>query len=484
MSSSYIVSIDQSTSASKVYLLDEHGNIVARHSESHKQYYPQSGYVEHDADEIWRNVLTGIHAVASNVENIQGIAISNQRETVVFWDPKTGKPVCPAIVWQDVRGEYICDELSAYKDQVKESTGLALSAYFPAAKIAAKFREDPSLLKRAQLNELCVGTVDSYLIYRLTNGKTFACDVSNASRTQLMYLKDLTFSENICKLFNIPINCLPEIKCSDDTFGWADTDGLPSVPITGVMGDSHASFFAQNCRDKGMVKATFGTGSSVMMNIGNSPLISKNGLSTSVGYAFKGDLCYVLEGNITSSGDTLKWLIDEAKLINSLDEIDEICSKTKDSEGVYLVPAFSGLGAPYHKPLARAIICGLNRSSTKSHIVRAALESIAYQDVDVLEAMEQDTCIAIKELCVDGGPTSNKELMQFFANISACKIQCTTQSELSALGAGIMAGMALGIYKEHDYIKKGACFIPKKQAKWRKDKLLGWKTAVKRSTIK
>lgn len=483
MSSPYIVAVDQSTSASKVYLLNAQGSIVKRYAKDHAQHYPHPGHVEHDAEEIWQNVLEGILAVTSKVSGICGLAISNQRETTVFWDPVTGKPVCPAIVWQDVRGEALCRERSAYAKQVKAITGLDLSAYFPAAKIAAKFREDPALLKRAEQKQLCVGTMDSYLMYRLTQGKTFACDVSNASRTQLMDLEKLAFSEELCGLFGVPMACLPEIRPSDAQFGQVAIEGLPALPITGVMGDSHASFFAQECREKGMVKATFGTGSSVMMNIGDKPLFSNLGLSTCVGYSFEGQICYVLEGNITSSGDTLRWLVEEAGMAKDLQEVEEIAKQTRDTDGVYLVPAFSGLGAPYQQPAAQALICGLNRGSKREHIVRAAMESIAYQDVDVLQAMQLDTGIGIKELRVDGGPTANQELMQFLSDIAACDVQSADQRELSALGAGIMAGRVLGVYQESSYLKKGMRYQPTQRADWRESKLSGWKKAISRARI-
>lgn len=483
MSSPHVIAIDQSTSASKVFLLDDVGRIVDQFSKSHKQYYPKPGFVEHDAEEIWQNVLEGIRQVIVSGLDIVGLAISNQRETTVFWDRATGQPLGKAIVWQDVRGEGICLELAEQAGLVQRTTGLKLSAYFPAAKAAAKFRDEPDLHKRALRREICVGTVDSYLIYRLSGGRVFATDVSNAGRTQLMDLNTLDFSEEMCDLFGIPMGCLPEIRHSDAGFGEVRVEGLPVVPIAAVLGDSHAALFGQGCHEKGSLKATFGTGSSVMMNIGATPLLSVSGLSTCVGYAFLGHVCYVLEGNVTSSGDTLKWLTEEAGLARDVAEVESISNVTPDTGGVYLVPAFSGLGAPHQQPQAQAIICGISRGSNREHIVRAALESIAYQDNDIIRAMEQDTGMKVTALRVDGGPSGNAVLMQFLSDISGCDVQTAPISQLSAQGAGIMALHALGVFKGSLKPGNGLLYTPRLGATWREDKLKGWQTALKRSII-
>ncbi len=476
----HIVAIDQSTSSSKVFLVGDGVKILRRFSKEHRQYYPQSGHVEHDAEEIWLNVLEGIREVSSD-KSILCVAISNQRETTVFWDKQTGKPLCPAIVWQDVRGEYVCKELSEHEKKIRELTGLTLSAYFLAAKATAKLRENPTLYRRAQEGSLCIGTVDSYLIYRLTKGRVFATDVSNASRTQLMNLQTLDWSEELCRLFDIPLHCLPSIYPSDHAFGDVEIDGLEGIPIVGVMGDSHAAFFGQDCNEPGMVKATFGTGSSVMMNIGLQPLLSNSGLATSVGYSFDGKTCYVLEGNVTSSGDTLRWLRDEMNLVKDIKDVEKISFQTKDAGDVYLVPAFSGLGAPHNRPNARAVICGLSRGSNKNHIIRAALESMAYQDADVINAMVEDTQVILSELRVDGGPTSNHILMQFLSDILGCSIQCAAVSELSALGVALMASKRLGLCDVGFNLKKGNKYVPVHDQKWRDKKLNGWRDAVRRS---
>jgi glycerol kinase len=484
MNRKHIIAVDQSTSASKVFLLDDGGKIIRRFSRDHRQYYPGSGRVEHDADEIRQNVFDGIRLLASGDIRVSGIAISNQRETTVFWHRTTGEPLCPAVVWQDVRGETLYDDFAPHADRVRLISGLTLSAYFPALKIASKMREEPRLETLAKEGNLCIGTVDSYLIYCLTGGRVFATDVSNASRTQLMEIKSLKWSDELCRVFGIPRDCLPRILPSDTLFGVTGAEGIPQgIPITGVMGDSHAAFFGQGCHQIGMVKATYGTGSSVMMNVGQEPALSSHGLSTSVGYSFRGETCYVLEGNVTSSGDTLKWLRDEAGLVEDIAQVETIAAQCEDSGGVYMVPAFSGLGAPYNLPGARAIICGISRCSTKAHIIRAALESIAYQDADVILAMKDDTGADLSELRVDGGPSANALLMQIQADILGCPVQCAPVSELSALGAGYMAGMTLGVFTDMTDLghSGGARYEPQKSSSWREEALSLWRRAVHQS---
>lgn len=483
MKGQHIISIDQSTSATKVFLIDGEGSIVRRFSRDHHQFYPAAGCVEHDALEIRENVFDGIRSLTADCAGISGIAISNQRETTVFWDRASGEPLCPAVVWQDVRGEKYKELFAPWADRVRQITGLPLSAYYPALKIAAKFREDPMLERIAAEGKLCIGTMDSYLIYCLTGGEVFATDVSNASRTQLMDLRTLQWSEELCGIFGIPKGCLPQIRPSDAVFGETRAEGIPGgMPITGVMGDSHAAFFGQGCQEIGMVKATYGTGSSVMMNIGSAPILSSHGLSTSVGFSCKGATCYVLEGNVTSSGDTLRWLKDEAELVKDVSDVERIAAQCEDSGGVYLVPAFSGLGAPHHLPGANALICGISRGSTRAHIIRAALESIAYQDADVILAMSADTGTDPNELRVDGGPTANRLLMQFQADILGCPVQCAYVSELSALGCAYMAGLTLGVFDSLEGLGhgKGARYEPRRSSSWREEAIARWRLAVNR----
>ena len=483
----YTVAVDQSTSASKVYLIDERGEIARRASSPHAQYYPAPGHVEHDAAEIWQNVREGIAAVTEGLlpSQIVALGISNQRETTVLWDRQTGEPVCHAVVWQDVRGEALCQALKAHAATVRERSGLALSPYYPAAKAASVLDGDPALRARAEAGELCIGTVDSYLVYRLTGGKTFQTDVSNASRTELCNLRALAWDETLCALFRVPMQCLPTIAASDADFGATACEGLPAgVRITGVMGDSHAALFGHGCLRKGMAKATFGTGSSVMMNVGLTPASSQNGLSASVGFGFRGQTCYVLEGNVTCSGDTLCWLCDEAQLAPDVAAVEPLAASVPDAGGAYLVPAFTGLGAPYFDGNARAAFIGMNRATTRAHLVRAALESMAYQDADVIAAMRADSGETLTELRVDGGPTQNGLLMQFLADVLGCDVRCAAQSELSALGAGYMAGLSVGLFAGLEsipaYQRQGRGYAPGMAESEREPLLNGWRAAVAR----
>lgn len=476
----YMIAVDQSTSASKVFLVDRHGKIVQRFSKPHQQYYPKPGYAEHDMAEVWQNVLEGIRLMVSLAApgQIAAVAISNQRETTVLWDRFTGEPVARAIVWQDVRAQELCDRLQEYAAVVGQRTGLALSPYYPAAKAAHFLRSNLALYERVVQGDVCIGTVDSYLVYRMTEGRNFCTDVSNASRTALFNLHTLEWDEELCDLFGIPSACLPQVLPSDGNFGVMEENG---IPITGVMGDSHAALFGQGCLTAGMTKATFGTGSSVMMNVGTQPVQSVHGLSSSVGFGFRGQTHYVLEGNVTCSGDTLCWLRDEAQMIDSIDEIEKLAGSVADTQGVYLVPAFSGLSAPYFDSQARAAILGMSRSTTRAHIVRAALESMAYQNADILLAMARDTGAQLRELRVDGSPVKNALLMQRLSDLTGCRIQCTQQSELSALGAACMAGITKGLYTKDQMVNiTGASYLPEMSADERTKQMTAWQDAVQR----
>ncbi len=483
----YIVTLDQSTSASKVFLLDETGAIIRRFSKAHEQFYPASGHVEHDAEEIFRNVAEGINTVLAGIplDEVGAVSISNQRETTVIWDRKSGEPVYRALVWQDVRGEYIAEELKEYRDTVLNKTGLALSPYYPAAKAAAVFREHPELLERAEAGELCLGTIDSYLIYRFTSGARHATDVSNAGRTQLMNLEKQAWDEELAGLFKIPLCALPrEILHSDADFGVTQHPDLPKgIRITGVMGDSHAALFGNGCHQPGTAKATYGTGSSVMLNVGEKPILSRNGLSACVGFGWQGKVCYVLEGNVTCSGDTLVWLKEGLGLISDIAEVEALAASVPDNGGVSLIPAFSGLGAPYFDSDARAMINGMNRGTTRAHVVRAALESIAQQDADVLEAMKNDFGAPVTQIFADGGPASNGLLMQLQADLVPCQVKCAALSELSALGSGYMGGIACGVYPSFEDIPQrkqpGRGYDPAMSDEKRNALRSLWKQAVK-----
>lgn len=476
----YIIAIDQSTSASKAFLVDESGSIVRRASRPHRQYYPASGRAEHDAEEIWQNTRAIIDEVMQDIsiETIACISISNQRETTVIWDAADGKPVCPAIVWQDVRGENVCHELKMHAEIIHGITGLPLSPYFPASKLRALFQENPELPLRAQNGELKIGTIDSYLIYRMC-GKHLT-DTTNASRTQLMNLENLTWDCRLTELFGIPQSALPEkILAADDIFGF-----YKGIPITGVLGDSHAALYGQGCHSTGMAKATYGTGSSVMMNIGKHPIVSNCGLSTSVAFSTEGKTHYALEGNVTCSGDTLIWLCDTLGMFESPAQIEALANTVANAEGVHLVPAFAGLGAPYFDSDARAILCGMNRGTVKAHIAYAALASIAHQDADILDIMQKESGYAADRLFADGGATSNALLMQMQTDYANCTICCAAASELSALGAAYIGGIKTGVFKDFASIParniQGKTYHPNLGHEKQNEIRRAWKAAVRR----
>ena len=480
----YIVSIDQSTSASKVFLVDRKGAIVRRFSKKHAQYYPNTGWSEHDAGEIFDNVVEGIRVVTEGIpaSEIACISISNQRETTAFFERETGKPARKAIVWQDVRAKQLCEGLRSSASKVKELTGLDLSPYYSAAKAAHALSEDETLKKRAENGGICISTIDGYLVYRLTGGKCFATDVSNASRTQLFNLKTLSFDEELCKVFSIPSVCLPEVKLSDECFGETSCDGLPAgIRICGVMGDSHASLFGQGCVSEGQVKTSYGTGSSVMLNTGEKICQSPKGLSTSVAFGRKNRVYYALEGNITHSGDTVTWLCKEAGLASDPANAAELALSVKDSGGVFLVPAFSGMGAPYFDENARAAFIGMNRGTTKAHLARAAVESMAYQNADVLDYMSKAYGRPLQKLCADGGGSQNIMLMQLQADLSGLEVAVSDETELSALGSALMGGEAMGLFDiEKANTHKVSVYVPGISGEERSDKMKQWRTAVSR----
>lgn len=444
----YIVSIDQSTSASKAFLVDTGGRIVRRASRPHEQFYPRDGYVEHDAEEIFRNVEAILDEVTDGIDakDIGALSIANQRETTVLWEKGTGKCPCRAIVWQDVRGKKVCDSLKDKNGYVLNTSGMALSPYYSAGKVAQALNDDPLLRKRAENGEILMGTVESYLIYRLT-GNHYS-DLSNASRTQLLNLRELKWDEELIRLFTLYPHMLPELQPTDAVFGhWR------GVPVTGVLGDSHATLFGQGCVTKGSVKVSYGTGSSVMMNMGDTPVVSSGELTTAIAFNYGGKVHYQTEGNITCSCDTLVWLTRELGLFRDADEIEKLASTVPDALNVCLVPAFSGLGAPFFDVDARGIICNLSRGATKAHVARAALEGIANRIADVTVAME-DFCGTKPELLIaDGGGAKNALLMQLQADLADCEVRCSATSELSALGAAYMAGLKVGLYPSLDGIE-------------------------------
>ena len=489
----FTIAIDQSTSATKAILFDEKGQLFARISKDHHQYYPQPGWVEHNPDEILENAYKAVaELLAKNsikVTDISSIAITNQRETVVIWDKRTGKPVYNAVVWQCNRGAKICDQLieAGHESIVTEKTGLIINPYFSASGLKWILDNVENVRQKAEDGYLLLGTIDSWLIWNFTNGKVHATDYTNASRTLLFNIHTLEWDQELLDMFTIPSSMLPKVFPCDAEYGTTTLNGLlPEVPIAGVLGDSHGSLAGQMCFAPGMGKATYGTGSSIMVNIGEKALIAPKGLVTSIGFAAKGKVFYAFEGNIHCTGATIKWLQDDLELIGSAIETESLAISVESTDGVYFVPAFTGLGAPWWDNDAKALICGMNRGTGKAHIVRAALESIAYQVKDLI-ALIQNSGVNIIELRVDGGPTMNKFLMQFQADMLQTKINRSPIEEASALGAVLMGGLAEGIWKEWDEItalrKSGYTFSPEKSLEETEKLYSGWKVAVKRSRI-
>lgn len=443
----YIVAVDQSTSASKAFLVNDAGEIVRRASRPHRIYYPAPGRVEQDAGEIFRNVSAIIDEVIDGIPGgeLAALALTNQRETVVLWDRATGKPVCPAVVWQDVRGEAVCAALKAHDARVRALTGSALSPYLPASKLAALLTENPALRRRAEAGELCMGTMESYIAFRL--GGRHVSDLSNASRTQLLDIHQLTWSGELASLFGIPTALLGELLPSDGDFG-----SYRGMPITGVLGDSFAALFGQGCHVPGTAKATYGTGSSVMVNLGECAPESGGALTAAVAWRFGGKTAYELEGNITCSGDTLVWLCEGLELFKDAREIETLARTVPDAMGVQLVPALAGLGAPFFDTGATALLRGMTRGVTRAHVARAALEGMAQRPADVIEAIRRDTGYPIGTVMADGGGSRNTLLMQLQADLANCELRCVSFSELSALGAAWMAGLATGVYRSFEDI--------------------------------
>lgn len=487
----YILSLDQSTSASKAILFDSNLRIADKVAKEHKQYYPRPGWVEHDPLEIYDNVVEIIGQIANNNNNkkIEALAITNQRETIIVWNKFTGQPVYNAIVWQCSRGSGRCEKLinDGWSEKIKRKTGLIIDPYFSATGISWILENVPGTKEEAINGELLFGTIDSWLIWKLTKGKVHATDYTNACRTMLFNINTLKWDEEIFKELDIPMSMAPEVNYSNEIFGLSNANGIlhESIPITGVLGDSHAALYGQMCFKPGMGKATYGTGSSIMMNIGDKPLESPSGLVTSVGYAIGGKVSYVFEGNIHSTGATVKWMQDELRLINDARETEALAEGVVSTEGVYLVPAFTGLGAPYWENDAKAVLCGMTRGTKKEHIVRAALESIAYQVKDLVDLMTHKAGIPLIELRVDGGPVNNNFLMQFQADILQSTINRCEIAEASALGVALTAGLTLNLWHDYDEIttlRSGDKLIQGKMSAEKASELYhGWKNAVKRT---
>lgn len=485
--SRYVLGIDQSTQGTKALLFDEEGTLICRTDLPHKQYINEKGWVEHDPEEIYANTLAVVKNLVEkagiNKNDLAVLGISNQRETAMVWNRTTGKPVYNAVVWQCARGAQICEEIekAGDADMIRSHTGLQLSPYFSAAKIAWVLKNVGGVQELADKGELCCGTIDSWLVYKLTGGKEFRTDYSNASRTQMFNISELKWDKQVCGLFGIPMSALPEVTDSDGDYGITDFDGYldHEIPIRGVLGDSHGALFGQGCVETGMIKSTYGTGSSIMMNIGDKPVFS-NRVVTSLAWKLGGEVNYVLEGNINYTGAVITWLKDDLELISSPSETEQLAKESNPADKSYLVPAFTGLGAPYWDSEATGILTGMTRTTKRKEIVRAALDCIAYQITDVIKAMSTESGIDISELRVDGGPTKNKYLMQFQSDIAHVTVQVPSSEELSGIGAAYAAGIAAGIYNKKEVLNKMTRirFTPQMQPEERAQKYAGWKNAV------
>jgi glycerol kinase len=490
MPSSYILALDQGTTSSRSILFDRAGNIISISQREFRQIYPQPGWVEHDAEEIWSTQVGTIAEVIAkagvSLKQIACIGITNQRETTVVWDRNTGKPIYNAIVWQDRRTANECDKLknSVYASGIQSTTGLVIDAYFSATKVQWILEHVLGARDKAKKGELAFGTIDSWLVWNLTAGAIHVTDVSNASRTMMFDIHKGEWSEELLELFGIPESMLPEVKSSSEVYGMTGNI-IPqsNIPISGIAGDQQAALFGQMCIKPGMVKNTYGTGCFMLMNTGEKAIASKNNLLTTIAWRIGDKTEFALEGSVFIGGAAVQWLRDGLRMITSSSDVESLIDKVEDTGGVYFVPAFVGLGAPYWNQNARGSIFGLTRGSTSAHLAKATLDSIAYQTYDVLKSMEADSNINIAELRVDGGATRNNYLMQFQSDILNAKVVRPKITETTALGAAYLAGLGIGFWesaesiREHWQVDKE--FIPHMDSASRNDLLGGWKRAVK-----
>lgn len=487
--SNYILSLDQGTTSSRAIVFNHSGEIIAIAQKEFTQIYPEAGWVEHNPSEIWSTqlaVATEVIAKANlTAADIKAIGITNQRETTVVWDKTTGKPLYNAIVWQDRRTSEYCNSIKkqGLSQKIQEKTGLIIDSYFSATKVKWVLENVEGAREKAEKGELAFGTVDSWLIWNLTAGKVHVTDVSNASRTMLYNIHSLTWDNDLLELFGIPSSMLPEVKSSSEVYGTTAGNILAAqIPIAGIAGDQQSALFGQMCTQPGMVKNTYGTGCFMLMNIGKTPKTSTNNLLTTIAWQINGEVNYALEGSIFIAGAIVQWLRDELGLIEKSADVEQLAKKVEDTQGVYIVPAFAGLGAPYWNQDARGTITGITRGTNKSHIARAALESIAYQTMDVLNAMQADAGTPISELRVDGGATGNNLLMQFQADLLNCKVVRPEVTEVTAIGAAYLAGLATGFWKNIEEIKSQWQVNKSFTANHNIDnskRISGWKKAVR-----
>lgn len=495
MTEKFILSIDQGTTSSRAILFDKTGTVKYSAQQEFKQYFPNPGWVEHDANEIWSSVLGVIAGVLSQqnieAEQIEGIGITNQRETTVVWDKNTGEPIYNAIVWQSRQSDTICNELNenGYESIFRNKTGLLIDPYFSGTKVKWILDNVEGARERAENGELIFGTIDTWLIWKLSNGKKHVTDYTNASRTLMYNIHDLSWDEELLDILTVPKSMLPKVKPSSYIYTETHPDLFfgHSVPIAGIAGDQQAALFGQACFEEGMVKNTYGTGCFMLMNTGETPVQSKNGLLTTIAWGLDGKVEYALEGSIFVAGSAIQWLRDGLRMFRYSPESEEYARRVESTEGVYVVPAFVGLGAPYWDSDVRGSIFGLTRGTTKEHFIRATLESLAYQTKDVLDAMEKDSEISLKKLRVDGGAVSNNVLMQFQSDLLQVPVERPITNETTALGSAYLAGLAIGFWKDKDEItnhwKIDKTFEPSMEISKRDNLYSGWEKAVEAAMI-
>lgn len=495
MSEKYVMALDQGTTSSRAIIFNKKGEIVAKAQNEFTQHYPESGWVEHDPMEILFSqisaILSCLRLEKVNPKDIAGIGITNQRETTIVWDKETGKPVCNAIVWQCRRTAQTCEELKAegLSDYIKETTGLLIDAYFSATKIKWILDHVEGARERAERGELLFGTVDTWLIWNLTNGKVHVTDYSNACRTMLFDIDKLCWDPFLCEKLGIPMSMLPKVKPSSCIYGnvakITGIEDIEGVPIAGAIGDQPGALFGQGCFNVGQAKNTYGTGCFLLMNTGDKRVNSKSNLLSGIAWGIDGKITYSLEGSAFNAGSVIKWLRDEVELIHSAPECDELASEVEDANGLYFVPAFTGLGAPYWDMYARGIMIGLTRGINRKHICRAVLESITYQMTDLLEAMMSDSDIRLKDLRVDGGASVSDIMMQIQADMTGVNVNRPKNIETTALGAAYCAGLATGVWESTDEIEANRqvdkIFVPSMEITLRNKKYSDWKRAVERS---
>lgn len=486
----YVMALDQGTTSSRCILFDRQGQICSIAQKEFTQYYPKPGWVEHNPLEIWSSQLSvaveAMGKIGADIDEIASIGITNQRETTICFSKKTGKPVYPAIVWQCRRTADMIEKMKAdgFDKIIKERTGLVPDPYFSGTKIKWILENVPEARQMADEGELLFGTVDTWLIWNLTKGSVFVTDYTNASRTMLFDIHKKEWDQEILDYFGIPVSMLPQVKASSCVYGMTDETVIGGeIPIAGAAGDQQAALFGQCCFEAGEAKNTYGTGCFLLMNTGETPITSENGLLTTIAASPEGQTRYALEGSVFVAGAALQWLRDEMRMIKSAPQSEEYAAEAADTEGVYVVPAFTGLGAPYWNPKARGIVVGLTRGTSKEHFIRAALESLAYQTSDVIEAMEKDAGMLLSVLRVDGGASANNLLMQFQADLLNCEVLRPECIETTALGAAYLAGLATGFWKDLDDVRAnralGRQFVPAMETDIRKKRLKGWKRAVR-----